>query len=102
METVHNSPIASDATGGDRTLQTSKQLSGIFSNGGPIEAERPPFPTTPEQRSIGPLPLDPTDPSVAIPAPINRFLRDYQREGVKFFYNSYRRGVGGILGDDMG
>jgi SNF2 family DNA or RNA helicase len=32
----------------------------------------------------------------------NRWLRDYQREGVKFFYDRYKDGRGGILGDDMG
>lgn len=38
----------------------------------------------------------------AVPASINRFLRQYQREGVQFFYTCYRNGHGGILGDDMG
>lgn len=67
-----------------------------------ILPERPPFEATPDQRKIGTLFLDPSDPSVAVPASINRYLRTYQREGVMFFYNNYRRGVGGILGDDMG
>ncbi|KAG9331480.1 hypothetical protein JZ751_018880 [Albula glossodonta] len=38
----------------------------------------------------------------SIPYTINRYLRDYQREGAKFIYNSYARGRGCILGDDMG
>jgi DNA excision repair protein ERCC-6-like 2 len=33
---------------------------------------------------------------------INRWLRDYQREGAQFFYERYKEGRGGILGDDMG
>lgn len=36
-----------------------------------------------------------------IPASINRFLRPYQRDGVRFFFERYQKGVGGILGDDM-
>lgn len=42
------------------------------------------------------------DESIKIPGPINTYLRDYQREGVKFFYNRFRKGRGGLLGDDMG
>ncbi|XP_078575534.1 uncharacterized protein LOC144861483 isoform X2 [Branchiostoma floridae x Branchiostoma japonicum] len=41
-------------------------------------------------------------PVVQIPATINRYLRDYQREGVQFLYRQYERGMGAILGDDMG
>ncbi|XP_041089357.1 DNA excision repair protein ERCC-6-like 2 isoform X1 [Polyodon spathula] len=37
-----------------------------------------------------------------IPYTINRYLRDYQREGVKFIYSHYVKGRGCILGDDMG
>ena len=33
---------------------------------------------------------------------MNRYLRDYQREGAQFVYNRFREGGGGILGDDMG
>ncbi|XP_019633398.1 PREDICTED: DNA excision repair protein ERCC-6-like 2 [Branchiostoma belcheri] len=41
-------------------------------------------------------------PVVQIPATINRYLRDYQREGVQFLYRQYEAGMGAILGDDMG
>ncbi|XP_033875288.3 DNA excision repair protein ERCC-6-like 2 isoform X1 [Acipenser ruthenus] len=37
-----------------------------------------------------------------IPYTINRYLRDYQREGVRFIYSHYVKGRGCILGDDMG
>lgn len=37
-----------------------------------------------------------------VPSTINRYLRDYQREGVRFIYNNYIRSSGCILGDDMG
>ncbi|RLN51831.1 hypothetical protein BBJ29_002433 [Phytophthora kernoviae] len=35
-------------------------------------------------------------------ANLNKFLFDYQREGVNFLYSAYRRRTGAILGDDMG
>lgn len=47
------------------------------------------------------LSSDPTD-TTKIPAPTNRFLRQYQREGAEFLYGQYKQGLGGILGDDMG
>ncbi|XP_029473508.1 DNA excision repair protein ERCC-6-like 2 isoform X3 [Rhinatrema bivittatum] len=37
-----------------------------------------------------------------VPYTINRYLRDYQREGVQFLYGHYGQGRGCILGDDMG
>ncbi|XP_003468448.3 DNA excision repair protein ERCC-6-like 2 isoform X4 [Cavia porcellus] len=37
-----------------------------------------------------------------IPYTINRYLRDYQREGAQFLYRHYIQGRGCILGDDMG
>lgn len=46
------------------------------------------------------LSKDPSD-TAKIPAPINRFLRQYQREGAEFLYGQYKQGLGGILGDDM-
>jgi hypothetical protein len=42
------------------------------------------------------------DPPAAVPAHVARFLREYQREGVKWLYDKYRAGTGAILGDDMG
>ncbi|KAL2079540.1 hypothetical protein ACEWY4_025284 [Coilia grayii] len=37
-----------------------------------------------------------------VPYTINRYLRDYQREGVKFIFDNYMKSRGCILGDDMG
>lgn len=37
-----------------------------------------------------------------VPAAINTYLREYQREGVRFFWDLYNEGRGGVLGDDMG
>lgn len=45
--------------------------------------------------------LDSTS-DVRIPGPINGFLRKYQRDGIQFFYDRYKEGRGGVLGDDMG
>lgn len=39
---------------------------------------------------------------VKVPYTINRYLRDYQREGIKFIYQNYAKSRGCILGDDMG
>ena len=36
-----------------------------------------------------------------MPATINKYLRDYQRDGVSFLFRQYAQGHGGILGDDM-
>ena len=33
---------------------------------------------------------------------LNSFLREYQREGVRFMWDRISRGAGGILADDMG
>ncbi|XP_056020257.1 DNA excision repair protein ERCC-6-like 2 isoform X3 [Ostrea edulis] len=46
---------------------------------------------------------DPTDDrQVEVPAPLNQHLRDYQREGIQFLYDHYKKGSGAVLGDDMG
>jgi len=37
-----------------------------------------------------------------VPHTINRYLRDYQREGIRFIHGNYVRARGCILGDDMG
>lgn len=39
---------------------------------------------------------------IRVPASINTFLRPYQRDGVRFFFDRWAEGRGGILGDDMG
>jgi len=42
------------------------------------------------------------DQKIKIPAALNTYLRNYQREGVRFLWRQYKRGQGGLLGDDMG
>lgn len=39
--------------------------------------------------------------SLSVPATINMYLRDYQRDGVRFLFRQYAQKQGGILGDDM-
>jgi hypothetical protein len=39
---------------------------------------------------------------VVIPAPINKYLKPHQREGVQFFFALYQQRKGGLLCDDMG
>ncbi|KDN43135.1 hypothetical protein RSAG8_06288, partial [Rhizoctonia solani AG-8 WAC10335] len=70
----------------------------------PSEFEKPPFPPPVHQQYLGPLLLTSPIPghTVRVPASINRHLRDYQREGVQFFYQRWVEGRGGLIGDDMG
>ncbi|KAH8114900.1 P-loop containing nucleoside triphosphate hydrolase protein [Phellopilus nigrolimitatus] len=61
---------------------------------------RPSFPRD-VAHPLVPLILD-IGTNTKVPAHINTFLREYQRDGIKFLYERYKRGQGGILGDDMG
>ncbi|CAE6444477.1 unnamed protein product [Rhizoctonia solani] len=70
----------------------------------PPEFEKPPFPPPAHQQHLGPLLLTSPIPghNVKVPASINRHLREYQRDGVRFFYQRWVEGRGGLMGDDMG
>ena len=94
-------PISHIAPDPPATLsqQESSTPSAPFGLDPSISAVRPNFTTTTEQDAIGALLLDDV---LSVPASINRFLRPYQREGVKFFLSKYKANTGGILGDDMG
>ncbi|KAK2898693.1 hypothetical protein Q8A67_010111 [Cirrhinus molitorella] len=66
-----------------------------------FEDERPLF----HSNQTPPGPSEPfllSGSDVKVPYTINRYLRDYQREGIKFIYHSYAKSKGCILGDDMG
>ncbi|KZO97555.1 hypothetical protein CALVIDRAFT_72920 [Calocera viscosa TUFC12733] len=67
----------------------------------PAAQVRPDFVPTDAQANTGPLLLDPPT-GTQVPASINRFLREYQRDGVRFFWECWKAGRGGVLGDDMG
>ncbi|XP_072537957.1 DNA excision repair protein ERCC-6-like 2 [Salminus brasiliensis] len=63
--------------------------------------EKPLFHT--HQRPPGPSePFILSENGHQVPHTINRYLRDYQRDGVKFIYDRYMKSRGCILGDDMG
>jgi len=62
---------------------------------------RPGFPLAAGQVALGPLVLDRTK-RIMVPASINTYLREYQRDGVRFFWDLYDQDRGGLLGDDMG
>ncbi|OBS73762.1 hypothetical protein A6R68_15700 [Neotoma lepida] len=64
------------------------------------DLEKPYFP----DRKIPSLPnaFKLSEDGDSIPYTINRYLRDYQREGAQFLYRHYIQGRGCILGDDMG
>lgn len=66
-----------------------------------IPRPRPSFPLAAGQKRLGPMVLDPKK-GIMVPGYINTFLREYQREGIHFFYERYAQGRGGLLGDDMG
>ncbi|KZV81484.1 hypothetical protein EXIGLDRAFT_628433 [Exidia glandulosa HHB12029] len=63
------------------------------------ELIRPRFAPTLQQSRAGALMLS---GGYLVPVHVNRFLRQYQREGAEFFAKRYSEGRGGILADDMG
>ncbi|KAG9007115.1 hypothetical protein FRB90_009546 [Tulasnella sp. 427] len=65
---------------------------------------RPAFKPTPDQQLKGPLVLglDSDGREISVPRSIAMYLRPYQEEGVRFFWERYKEGRGGVLGDDMG
>ncbi|XP_009944387.1 PREDICTED: DNA excision repair protein ERCC-6-like 2 [Leptosomus discolor] len=69
----------------------------IFDDG---DLEKPYFP---DQNLLSPaVAFKLSDNGDFIPYTINRYLRDYQREGAQFLYGHYANKRGCILGDDMG
>ncbi|CAL8249268.1 unnamed protein product [Merluccius merluccius] len=68
--------------------------------------ERPLFPGLNPPGAAGPLVLSACGSGAGsgekVPYTINRYLRDYQREGIRFIHGNYARSRGCILGDDMG
>ncbi|XP_032841494.2 DNA excision repair protein ERCC-6-like 2 isoform X3 [Tyto alba] len=69
----------------------------IFDDG---DLEKPYFP---DRNTLSPAAaFKLSDNGDFIPYTINRYLRDYQREGAQFLYGHYANKRGCILGDDMG
>lgn len=83
----------------EETVPTSKLIRQSLNH---VDDEKPRFPNSVAHPRLC-VPLELSDVcGDRVPYTINRYLRDYQREGIKFMYNSYRRSRGCILGDDMG
>ncbi|XP_061623791.1 DNA excision repair protein ERCC-6-like 2 isoform X2 [Phyllopteryx taeniolatus] len=77
----------------------SKLTRSDFNN---LNREKPLF-SSGAEHSGGCVPLKLCDGSEdSVPYTINRYLRDYQREGIRFIYSNYSHSRGCILGDDMG
>ncbi|KAJ1300749.1 hypothetical protein OPQ81_002392 [Rhizoctonia solani] len=85
-------------------IPSSSGESTITSKPPPQEFEKPPFPPPAHQQHLGPLVLTSSMPghTIQVPASINRHLREYQRDGVRFFHQRWAEGRGGLIGDDMG
>ena len=70
-----------------------------------VSHEKPLFPRlTPTAGAAGPLvlPVPGDEAREQVPHTINRYLRDYQREGIRFIHGNYAQSRGCVLGDDMG
>jgi len=52
---------------------------------------RPGFRLGPGQTLLGALVLH-REQRIMVPAAINTYLREYQRDGVRFFWNQYQKG----------
>lgn len=58
---------------------------------------KPAFKATVEQQLKGALILD-HEKHIQVPRSLAMYLRPYQEEGVRFFWERYKQGRGGILG----
>ena len=74
----------------------------IFSGFEDEDFEKPRFSRSGNSPKVPLLLSKEDDKKVCVPATINQYLWEYQREGVRFLYDHYRQGHGAILGDDMG
>ncbi|NWV82015.1 ER6L2 protein, partial [Dasyornis broadbenti] len=91
----------------ERKILVTK-LSKVEDNSGPWKSlifdesdlEKPYFPNQNLPSPVTAFKL--ADNGDFIPYTINRYLRDYQREGAQFLYRHYTNKRGCILGDDMG
>ncbi|KDQ23841.1 hypothetical protein PLEOSDRAFT_1079122 [Pleurotus ostreatus PC15] len=82
------------------TTSCSAHLSHLNHLCSPNLGPRPNFPIPDGQSALGPLILD-EELEVKVPPSINTFLREYQRDGIRFFYDRYKEDRGGLLGDDI-
>ncbi|XP_071855137.1 uncharacterized protein [Apostichopus japonicus] len=84
----------------EKDVKHIKQLQGFTEE----ELEKPYFPGKTDAGPKVPFVLseEGTQKTVEIPATMNRYLREYQREGVRFLYQHFLEDKGAILADDMG
>ena len=78
------------------TIPVSKLLR---TGSGQISHEKPLFPSLNPLGAAVPLVLSLGE---QVPYTVNRYLRDYQRDGIKFIHENVTLSRGCILGDDMG
>lgn len=91
--------LADHSEGKEEAVPVSKLMKSSLNH---LTEEKPVFPiSVTDLRLCVPLELNDVDGD-SVPYTINRYLRDYQREGIRFIYKNYRRSRGCILGDDMG
>ncbi|ODO00229.1 hypothetical protein I350_06857 [Cryptococcus amylolentus CBS 6273] len=67
-----------------------------------IPPVKPAFNVPPSLLPAAPYILNKHTKDIYVPAHLNQFLKQYQREGVQFLFDRYQAGWGGVLGDDMG
>ena len=92
--------VGAATTLGDFSFSDQKSLASDGANDGPTDALEPSLSCRTERVEIDDL--DDLDSCLLVPAGLNRHLRDYQREGVRFLYRLFASGKGGVLADDMG
>lgn len=106
---LHRQPVrisrvsdGSETESDDEPLVPAVPVTGSnpHSQSEPLET-RPAFRLGSTQKHLGPLALDQRK-HIQVPSAINTFLREYQRDGIKFLYDKFRNSMGGMLGDDMG
>ena len=72
----------------------------------PFKSARVPLVLSPSDQLHGgqsTLPDAPDDAvSLTVPASAAQYLREYQKDGIRWLYHQYIRNLGGVLGDDMG
>jgi SNF2 family DNA or RNA helicase len=90
------------AGGSPPVANTGESRPSFLSQNDDLPAVRPNLPLALDQPDRGPYILDDATRDIAIPSPLNRYLKEYQRVGAQFLYRNYTAGRGGILGDDMG
>lgn len=84
---------------GEEAIPVSKLLRPALND---FTQEKPVFPNSvTDAKPYVSLELSDSD-GHRVPYTINRYLRDYQREGIRFIYSNYICSRGCILGDDMG